>query len=301
MPNHVHAILRPLQPKTDPLEKILQSRKRRTSREINSKLGLAGELWQEESFDRIIRDEEHLDRCLQYIGANPRRGGLSADACPRWAFISPNAARTAPLIRAVSRWNLLSTSVNKRTIKVSRSTPEAFREVPAATASRTSSATSGRPRFCHHRPRVGGTMTGRLERTSPLQSVLSAAAIVAQRRPGHPAGVGDELRGNVPGAATAVTPSRVSGDESVGPGSLRPVARHRPRHGRRPSAARRPHAPHVRPHGILLPSMLLPRKTRGFPVRLSEFCATTPSSLSGRAVTGTNLALSHRPAVGRQA
>ena len=84
MPNHVHAILRPLKPKTDPLEKILQSRKRRTSREINSKLGLAGEFWQEESFDRIIRDEEHLDRCLQYIGINPRRGGLSADACPRW-------------------------------------------------------------------------------------------------------------------------------------------------------------------------------------------------------------------------
>jgi REP element-mobilizing transposase RayT len=84
MPNHVHAILRPLKPKTDPLEKILQSRKLRTSREINSKLGLAGELWQEESFDRIIRDEEHLDRCLQYIGANPRKGGLSVDACPRW-------------------------------------------------------------------------------------------------------------------------------------------------------------------------------------------------------------------------
>ncbi len=84
MPNHVHAILRPLSPKADPLEKILQSRKRRTSREINSMLELAGELWQEESFDRIIRDEEHLDRCLQYIGANPRRAGLSAGDCPRW-------------------------------------------------------------------------------------------------------------------------------------------------------------------------------------------------------------------------
>jgi REP element-mobilizing transposase RayT len=84
MPNHVHAILRPLKPKTDPLEKILQSRKRRSSREINGKLGLVGELWQEESFDRIIRDEEHLDRCLQYIGDNPRRGGLPVNGCPRW-------------------------------------------------------------------------------------------------------------------------------------------------------------------------------------------------------------------------
>ncbi len=84
MPNHVHTILRPLQPTTDPLEKILQGRKRRMAREINVRLGRTGELWQEESFDRIIRDEEHLDRCLQYIGDNPRRGGLSAHACPRW-------------------------------------------------------------------------------------------------------------------------------------------------------------------------------------------------------------------------
>lgn len=34
--------------------------------------------------DRIIRDEEHLWRALQYIGDNPRRAGLKADACPRW-------------------------------------------------------------------------------------------------------------------------------------------------------------------------------------------------------------------------
>jgi REP element-mobilizing transposase RayT len=84
MQNHVHAIMRPLRPKVDPLEKILQSRKLRTSREINAKLGLEGKLWQEESFDRIIRDEEHLYRCLQYIGDNPRRGGLPHNACPRW-------------------------------------------------------------------------------------------------------------------------------------------------------------------------------------------------------------------------
>lgn len=84
MPNHVHAIMRPLRPQTDPLEKVLQSRKSRMSREINAKLGRRGELWQAESFDRIIRDEEHLYRCLQYIGDNPRRGGLTCDACTRW-------------------------------------------------------------------------------------------------------------------------------------------------------------------------------------------------------------------------
>jgi REP element-mobilizing transposase RayT len=84
MPNHIHAIVRPLQPDTDPLEKILQGRKLRSSREINGKLQRSGVLWQDESFDRIIRDEQHLYRCLQYLGDNPRRGGLTRAQCRRW-------------------------------------------------------------------------------------------------------------------------------------------------------------------------------------------------------------------------
>lgn len=84
MPNHVHAILRPLLPGTHPLERILQSWKRHTAREINVELGLEGTLWQEESFDRIIRDEEHVYRAIQYIGTNPRRAGLARGQCPLW-------------------------------------------------------------------------------------------------------------------------------------------------------------------------------------------------------------------------
>lgn len=84
MPNHVHAVIRPLRPRTDPLEKVLQSRKLWTSREINAALALNGTLWKEESFDRIIRDEEHLYRCILYIGENPRKAGLCAAACPLW-------------------------------------------------------------------------------------------------------------------------------------------------------------------------------------------------------------------------
>ncbi len=84
MPNHVHGIFRPLQPKSLPLEKILQSRKRRTSREINVVVGGRGSLWQEESFDRIIRDEEHLYRCIQYIGRNPAKARLRSDQWRRW-------------------------------------------------------------------------------------------------------------------------------------------------------------------------------------------------------------------------
>ena len=84
MPNHVHAILRPLEPDRQPLEKILQSRKRTIARHLNKVLHRAGELWQEESFDRIIRDEEHLYRCIQYIGNNPRKAQLPKDEWRRW-------------------------------------------------------------------------------------------------------------------------------------------------------------------------------------------------------------------------
>lgn len=81
MPNHVHAVLRPLHPAVQPLEKILQSWKLYTSRRINALFGVTGNLWQPESFDRIIRDEEHLYRAVQYIGANPEKAGIQAT---RW-------------------------------------------------------------------------------------------------------------------------------------------------------------------------------------------------------------------------
>jgi REP element-mobilizing transposase RayT len=84
MPNHVHTVVRPLRCDTQPLEKILQSWKRHTSLAINRLLGFTGTLWQEESFDRIIRDEEQLYRCIQYLGANPAKAGLDGESCPRW-------------------------------------------------------------------------------------------------------------------------------------------------------------------------------------------------------------------------
>ena len=73
MPNHVHGVFRPLRPKSLPLEKVLQSRKLRMSLQINAIVERSGALWEEESFDRIIRDEEHLYRCIQYIGATPSK------------------------------------------------------------------------------------------------------------------------------------------------------------------------------------------------------------------------------------
>jgi putative transposase len=82
MPNHVHVIVRPLNPRTYDLEDILQSWKGYTARRINSLLHRTGTFWQEECYDRIIRDEEHLYRCIQYIARNPIKAGIRLTVQP---------------------------------------------------------------------------------------------------------------------------------------------------------------------------------------------------------------------------
>lgn len=66
------------------LEDVLKSRKLWTSRRINEALGRSGTLWQQESYDRILRDAEHLWKVLQYIGKNPRLAGIGEEQSTRW-------------------------------------------------------------------------------------------------------------------------------------------------------------------------------------------------------------------------
>jgi REP element-mobilizing transposase RayT len=84
MPNHAHVILRPLMPEAHPLEEIMGSWKKFSSKRINRELQRTGDLWQEESYDRIIRDEEHLWRAIQYHDSNPDKAGLPRESCPLW-------------------------------------------------------------------------------------------------------------------------------------------------------------------------------------------------------------------------
>ena len=84
MANHVHAVVRPLISSESDLEDIIQRWKGRSAVEINRLRGASGTLWQRESFDRIIRDEEHLWRVIQYIGRNPRNAGIDPSMCPLW-------------------------------------------------------------------------------------------------------------------------------------------------------------------------------------------------------------------------
>lgn len=82
MANHCHVVMRPFEGVR--LENEVGMIKRLTAGAINESEGLQGELWQQESYDRIIRDGEHLWRVLQTVGANPRRAGLSETNWNRW-------------------------------------------------------------------------------------------------------------------------------------------------------------------------------------------------------------------------
>jgi putative transposase len=84
MPNHVHVVVRPLDAKVHSLETIIGSWKQFSGTRINRTRRLTGEHWQEECFDRIIRDEEHLWRVIQYIGRNPVRANLPSEAYSLW-------------------------------------------------------------------------------------------------------------------------------------------------------------------------------------------------------------------------
>lgn len=66
---------------THKLEDVLDSWKGYVGCEINKRLGRHGTVWAEESYDQIIRDEEHLYNIVQYMGRNPRKAGLPVE---RW-------------------------------------------------------------------------------------------------------------------------------------------------------------------------------------------------------------------------
>ncbi len=74
MPNHVHVLLTPRPGKS--LAYVVNRIKGATSRAINVARGASGTLWQEQYFDRFIRDQEHFRRVAEYIHGNPIKAGL---------------------------------------------------------------------------------------------------------------------------------------------------------------------------------------------------------------------------------
>lgn len=82
MPNHVHLSVTP-HPGWE-LGKLSQSWKGFTSRQINQRLSRQGTLWQHDSFDRIVRHEEHFVKVIRYIAGNPEKAKLPPDRFTLW-------------------------------------------------------------------------------------------------------------------------------------------------------------------------------------------------------------------------
>ena len=80
MPDHVHLILTPSVDERRKvvvsLVEIMKAIKGASAHAINHSLQQHGAVWQEESFDRVLRSSEKPDEKIDYILANPVRGGL---------------------------------------------------------------------------------------------------------------------------------------------------------------------------------------------------------------------------------
>lgn len=69
---HVHVLVAPM-PGID-LSDALHSWKSFTANAINKDTGKRGRFWMDENFDRLVRDDEHLERIEAYIARHERQG-----------------------------------------------------------------------------------------------------------------------------------------------------------------------------------------------------------------------------------
>jgi hypothetical protein len=61
---------------THTLTAVVGAWKGYTAKEMNKALGLAGQRWQSEPFDHLIRDEADYQKFTAYVLTNPEKAGL---------------------------------------------------------------------------------------------------------------------------------------------------------------------------------------------------------------------------------
>jgi REP element-mobilizing transposase RayT len=89
MPDHVHLICLPLMDENGSISipEITRTVKSESAHRINNVLARTGPVWQDESFDHILRGDESLRKKVLYIPENPVRAGLVASPCEyRWLW-----------------------------------------------------------------------------------------------------------------------------------------------------------------------------------------------------------------------
>ena len=97
MPDHVHLLLTPLRDEKGwpySLPTILKQLKGTSARTINKLLNSSGPVWQEESFDHVLRSQESLEEKLEYIRQNPvRRGLVKKPEDYKWLWVEQTAGK----------------------------------------------------------------------------------------------------------------------------------------------------------------------------------------------------------------
>jgi REP element-mobilizing transposase RayT len=93
MPDHAHLLLNPLRDANGwpfPLVDILQCFKGATAHRINKLLHTSGPVWEEESFDHVLRSDEGLKNKCEYIRQNPVAAGLvERPEDYQWLWVDP--------------------------------------------------------------------------------------------------------------------------------------------------------------------------------------------------------------------
>jgi REP element-mobilizing transposase RayT len=85
MPNHIHLIITPHD--APALPEILHSPKSYMAHEANKLLHREGQFWQEDYFDRYIRDAKHFSAAVAYVENNPVKAHLCRRATD-WPYSS---------------------------------------------------------------------------------------------------------------------------------------------------------------------------------------------------------------------
>jgi REP element-mobilizing transposase RayT len=98
MPNHVHALLTPLQEVS--LEELMRVGKSVSATAINKHLRQTGRLWEPDYFDRLIRNADHFERVRRYIEWNPVKAKLCQDpSLHPWSSANPDARKRLDILQ----------------------------------------------------------------------------------------------------------------------------------------------------------------------------------------------------------
>lgn len=91
MDDHVHVVVQPL---AHPLSAITQSWKSFSAHRIASLRGRHGSIWQAESWDRVVRDDEELHQTVAHVAANPIRRWPAIEGYP---WVHPSSTGATPV------------------------------------------------------------------------------------------------------------------------------------------------------------------------------------------------------------